>query len=100
MLPRFINHATDEKYAHTSELKQLLPSWQQINIPVTVVQGDSDRIVDPANLEFARRQLRGKQAEFIVLHGAGHLIRWRNADVVRRILTGIGPAHSLLPNKR
>ena len=86
MLPRFINHATDEKFAHTGELKQLLPNWQQINMPVTVVQGDSDRIVDPSNLQFARRQLAGKQAEFIVLPGAGHLIRWRDAVVVRQIL--------------
>lgn len=49
MRPRFINHATDEKFAHA-------------------------------------KQLQGKQAEFIVLPGAGHLIRRHHADVVRQIL--------------
>jgi pimeloyl-ACP methyl ester carboxylesterase len=85
-LPRFINHATDEKYAHIRELTLLLPNWQQIAIPVTVVQGDADHIVDPSNIDFAKKQLQHKQAEFIVLPGAGHLIRWHHADVVRSIL--------------
>lgn len=85
-LPRFINHATDEKFAHIKELTLLLPDWQLIAIPVTVVQGDADHIVDPSNLDFAKKQLQHKQAEFIVLPGAGHLIRWHHADVVRSIL--------------
>lgn len=90
-LPRFVNHATDEKMAHTKELTLLLPDWQQIGIPVTVVQGDADHIVDPSNMDFARSQLQHKQAEFIVLPGAGHLIRWHHADVVRSILLKQAP---------
>ena len=85
-LPRFINHATDEKYAHVSELRKMLGDWQKINIPITVVQGDADKIVDPANLDFAKKQLQGKQAEFILIHNAGHLIRWQHAALVRSIL--------------
>ena len=68
------------------ELRLLLPGWEKIAIPVTVVQGGADNIVDPANLDFARSQLAGKQASFIFLPDAGHLIRWRNADIVRAIL--------------
>jgi pimeloyl-ACP methyl ester carboxylesterase len=84
-LPRFLNVATDEKYTHVEELRQLLPDWQKLSIPVTVVQGGADNIVNPANLDFAKKQLVGKQAEFIYLPQAGHLIRWRNAEVVRTI---------------
>lgn len=91
VMPRFINHATDEKYAHIVELNKLLPDWKKINIPVTVVQGDADKIVDPANLEFAKHQLQGKQAEFILLHNAGHLIRWQRPDIVRAILLKQAP---------
>jgi pimeloyl-ACP methyl ester carboxylesterase len=86
VLPRFVNHATDEKYAHVGELNKLLSDWNRINMPVTVVQGDADKIVDPANLEFARQQLQGKQAEFILLQGAGHRVRWQRPDVVKAIL--------------
>lgn len=86
MLPRFVNHATDEKYAHIAELNKMLPDWSRINMPVTVVQGDADKIVDPANLDFAKQKLQGKQAEFILLHSAGHRVRWQRPDVVEAIL--------------
>lgn len=85
-IPRFLNVATDEKFAHVDELRLLLPDWSKIAIPVTVVQGGADDIVDPANFEFAKKQLQGKQAEFIYLPNASHLIRWRNPEVVRSIL--------------
>lgn len=86
MLPRFMRHATDEKFAHIKELNLLLPQWSRISIPVTVVQGSADHIVDPANLEFAKKQLAGKQAEFILLPGIDHLIRFQRPDVLKEIL--------------
>lgn len=85
-LPRFINNATEEKFSHVEELQQLLPEWSKLSIPVTTVQGGADDIVDPGNLDFAKKLLQGKSAEFIFLPDAGHLIRWRNADLVRSIL--------------
>jgi pimeloyl-ACP methyl ester carboxylesterase len=85
-LPRFINHATVEKFAHVEELKKLLPDWNRLSIPVTVVQGGADTIVDPENLAFAKKQLQGKEAEFIFLPNAGHLIRFQNAGLVKTIL--------------
>lgn len=86
LMPRFINHATDEKYSHVQELRKLLPEWQKITVPVTVVQGGADKIVNPANYEFAKTQLKNKQAEFIFLPDAGHLIRWQRPDLVKTIL--------------
>jgi pimeloyl-ACP methyl ester carboxylesterase len=53
-LPRFINTATDEKFAHIGELTKLLPHWKEINLPVTVMQGSNDNIVPLANFEFAK----------------------------------------------
>jgi pimeloyl-ACP methyl ester carboxylesterase len=85
-IPHFLNVATDEKFAHIDELKKMLPDWSRLSIPVTVVQGGADDIVDPANFDFAKRQLQGKNAEFIFLPNASHLIRWRNPQVVRSIL--------------
>jgi pimeloyl-ACP methyl ester carboxylesterase len=86
MMPRFINHATDEKYSHVKELRELLPDWQKIAVPVTVVQGGADKIVNPVNFEFARAQLKNKEAAFIFLPDAGHLIRWQRPDLVKSIL--------------
>ncbi|MBC7903722.1 MAG: alpha/beta hydrolase [Gemmatimonadaceae bacterium] len=85
-LPRFINNATDEKMSHVKELEKLQLEWSNLNIPATVVQGGADDIVDPANLDFAREQLKGKKADFIFLPTVKHMIRWERADLVKEIL--------------
>jgi len=86
MLPHFMKSATNEKYAHVKELRQLLPRWSQLTIHVTAVQGEADKIVKPVNLEFAKKVLAGKQATFIYLPGVDHLIRWQRADLVRELI--------------
>lgn len=85
-LPRFMKSASREKFAHVHELKQLLPQWQRLTVPATVLQGGTDRIVNPANLEFARKVLKNKAATFIFLPETGHLIRWQQANLVRKLL--------------
>ncbi len=86
MLPHFFKTTTDEKFSHVKELQLLLPKWNQLKIPVTVIQGGADKIVNPANLDFAREQLKNKQAEFILIPEAGHLIRWQYPDLIKKIL--------------
>ena len=85
-LPRFINNATDEKYTHVKELNRMLPDWEKLDLQITAIQGGADNIVDPANLDFARRQLQGKNAEFIFIPEAGHMIRFNNEEMVKSIL--------------
>ena len=86
LLPRFFRTATDEKYTHEKELRKLLPEWSKLQVPVTALQGDADHIVSPANLDFAKKVLAGKNAVFMVLPGVDHLIRWQRADLVKKIL--------------
>jgi pimeloyl-ACP methyl ester carboxylesterase len=86
LMPRFINNATDEKMAHVEELKKLLPEWSRLAIPVTMVQGGEDDIVYPSNLDFAKKQLIGKPAEFVFLPRSGHMIRTQNPEIVRDIV--------------
>lgn len=86
MLPRFMRVTTDEKFTHVKELRILQPKWSKLEVPVTVIQGGADWIVDPLNLDFAKAQLKNKQAEFIFLPEAGHLIRWQHPDLVKKVL--------------
>ncbi|WP_266365166.1 alpha/beta fold hydrolase [Tellurirhabdus rosea] len=85
-LPRQLNTATAEKYSHVKELKKLTPHWPQLRVPTTILQGGKDWIVDPANLDFARRQLAGKDTEFFILPEAGHLITSSHPSLVRELL--------------
>ena len=86
LFPRFVKSATDEKFSHAEELRKLAPEWKNLTIPVTVVQGGADEIIEPSNFDFAKKVLQGKLAEFIFLPDAGHLIRWQQPGLVRSIL--------------
>ncbi|HMC86676.1 MAG TPA: alpha/beta hydrolase [Chitinophagaceae bacterium] len=86
MIPRFFRTATNEKYTHVKELRKLEPLWSKLAVPVTALQGDADHIVSPANLDFAKKMLAGKDATFISLPGVDHLIRWQRADLVKEII--------------
>jgi len=88
-LPRFINTASDEKFAHIKELELLLPQWPVLEVPATVVQGTKDQIVPSINFEFARQQLKNKQADFISIAGAGHMIRRSHPHVIKDLLLKI-----------
>jgi pimeloyl-ACP methyl ester carboxylesterase len=89
-LPRFINTATDEKFEHIKELQLLLPQWPKLQVPATVVQGTNDQIVPSLNLEFARQHLKDKQADFISIPGASHMIRRSHPDVIKGLLLRLG----------
>ena len=91
-LPRFINTATDEKFAHVEELKKFLPHWRDINIPVTVMQGSDDNIVPVANFQFAKKQFEGKSADFIMIPGAGHLVRRSHPEIIKEVLMRLRPS--------
>ena len=86
MLPHYFKTTTNEKFTHVKELKLMLPKWQQLTVPITVVQGGADEIVDPINLDFAKAQLSDKRAEFIFLPDAGHLIRFQYPELVKKIV--------------
>ncbi|MGA0559987.1 alpha/beta fold hydrolase [Larkinella sp. VNQ87] len=85
-LHRHLNLATAEKYTHVRELRQLEPMWSKLDVPVTLMQGGKDWLVDPANLDFARQKLAGKPAEFIFLPEAGHLITNSHAGMVKSLI--------------
>lgn len=85
-MPRFLKTATDEKFAHVKELRKLQAKWKHLSVPATVMQGGSDKIVDPSNLEYAKKQLLGKDADFIYLPDAGHMLRFGQSKLIRDVL--------------
>ncbi|GAB3255147.1 alpha/beta fold hydrolase [Larkinella harenae] len=89
-LHRHLNLATAEKYTHIAELRQLQPLWSKLNVPVTLMQGGNDWLVDPANLDFAKKVLTGKPAEYIFLPEAGHLLTNSHAEMVKSLILRTG----------
>jgi pimeloyl-ACP methyl ester carboxylesterase len=50
------------------------------------MQGSEDNIVPIANFQFAKKQFEGKPAEFIMIPGAGHLVRRSHPEVIKEVL--------------
>jgi pimeloyl-ACP methyl ester carboxylesterase len=85
-LPGEFNVATAEKYSHSAELRKMLPVWQHITVPTTVIQGGNDWIADPSNLDFAKRHIKSRRAQYIFLHNAGHMITFSHASMIKEML--------------
>ncbi|MDX2190076.1 MAG: alpha/beta hydrolase [Bacteroidota bacterium] len=84
MLPKPLNVATDEKYAHVEELQKLIPIWQKIKIHVSVLHGGDDWIVDTANVTFARKMLINAKAKFHVIPHTGHLVSNEKPELLKK----------------
>jgi pimeloyl-ACP methyl ester carboxylesterase len=75
--------ANEEKYSRVSELKKLLLVWQKIKIPVIMMHGENDWIVDTTNMAFAKRMLiNSPKSKFMLLPGVGHVISNEQPDLL------------------
>jgi pimeloyl-ACP methyl ester carboxylesterase len=84
--PRSIKVATDEKFSHIEELERMLPDWGSIQIPVTYIQGDKDRLVPYANLAFANRMIKAACLEVISLKDEDHFLPWTQEELIKEEL--------------
>lgn len=85
-LPVYVNSASDEKFTHRNELTKLLPDWQKIKCPVTILQGGNDWIIDTTNGRFVDSALVNAPRRFIFLPQNGHLLTEERYDLIRDIL--------------
>lgn len=107
--PRWYNHAANvwpvssfvsTKMSQSNKeimlLKESLiatkPVWQLLDIPVTVIQGKSDKLVSPQNAEFAKQELAhlGDKFRILELEKVGHFIPWEQTKVIRDELVLLG----------
>lgn len=88
ILPRFIlgaslKGANAEIMPLRAQLEEMLPRWRNLNMPVLIVQGDRDRLVNPGNADFLRDRMVNADITSIVLAGKGHFILWEEANLIR-----------------
>jgi pimeloyl-ACP methyl ester carboxylesterase len=85
-LPKYANRASDEKFAHQESLRKLLPDWQKIKCPVTILQGGKDWIIEPSNGLFVDSVLKNAPRRLFLLPQNGHLLTEERFDLVKQIL--------------
>jgi len=87
MIPEYLNVATDEKFAHRSQLRKLKSHWDAITCKTYVIMGEKDDLASLNNLGFARKKLvNAKDPEFILLKNTGHTIVYDRPELLISLL--------------
>jgi len=82
MIPDELLLANNEIMALQNELEEMLPLWGSLDIPVTVIQGDDDKLVDPQNADFANRVIL-KDLKTVRLADTGHFVLWNRVELIK-----------------
>lgn len=76
--PRMIHSANVEKLSHERQLRNMLPYWKNITVPVIYFQGDKDELIYTSNAAFAKTHLVNSQCLTVkMLPNLGHLIAFK-----------------------
>lgn len=87
MLPQDMRVSNEEIMPLKPELDSLLPHWQNIQMPVTIIHGEADKLVPFSNLAFAKSQLvNAAPLHTVPLPGIGHLIPWQKPEVIQKAI--------------
>ncbi len=83
-LPEELIKSNKEIYALEKGLRDIDKDWAKLTVPVTVIQGEKDRLVSPRNIDYAERQLKhlGNDLTVISLPKVGHFIPWEHTDQI------------------
>ncbi|MCY3566947.1 MAG: alpha/beta fold hydrolase [Gammaproteobacteria bacterium] len=73
--------ANDEIMAVQSQLKEMLPRWENLTMPALIVQGDEDTLVHPENADFLQERLANSR--LLPRPGGDHFILWGDMPVIR-----------------
>ncbi len=67
------------------ELEKMLPGWKNIEIPVTIVQGEDDFLVPKENAYFAKAMMpTNPTVATTMIKGGDHFILWSEVDLIKK----------------
>lgn len=70
-------------------LKAQTPRWQALRMPITVVQGAKDELVDPRTAAYAERVLPKPNGKVVVVPDQGHFVLWNRPDLITREILAV-----------
>lgn len=81
--------ANEEVYALAPELTKMAARWQELKMPVIVVQGEEDELVDPGNADYAEARLDPNNSKVLRLADQGHLLQVERTDLIARCVVAM-----------
>lgn len=80
LMPEPLLQANREIRPLRDDLLDMRGRWRDLRMPVRIVQGGADRLVAPANADFARSVL--PDAELVTPPTAGHFVLWEDEPLI------------------
>jgi len=99
ILPRSFRASNDEIYKLKPELENMLPTWKNITVPSTFVQGKEDSFVPYQNVDFAKRMLVNAPVNIQLIEGVDHFIPWSHPQLIRQATLEMLENQTLVSNK-
>lgn len=66
------------------QLEEMLPQWETLDMPVLIVQGDEDRLVNPGNADFLVNALVNADVTYLERQNMGHFVLWEERELIRQ----------------
>ena len=82
--PKEFAWSNDEIMVLVGELEKQTPRWADLKMPITVVQGAKDELVDPKTAAYAEKVLPKPNGKVVVVPDQGHFVLWDRPDLVTR----------------
>ena len=86
LLPNQLARSNREILPLKKELKAMLPLWQNIKVPTTIIQGGEDKLVKPENADFIQNALVNAKVKMVIKPEADHFLHWRKPQVLVDVL--------------
>ena len=98
LLPRLLWSSNVEKLSHEEALREVVPLYGRVQVPVSVIHGDADSLVPFENSPFLMKHLSGNQsARFVHLKGYDHPLQMQEVDYL--VDFALNPDMAPLPEK-
>ena len=87
--PAAFGWSNDEIMPLVAELQKQTPRWAGLKMPVTVVQGEKDELVDPRTADYAEQVLPKPNGKVVRVADQGHFVLWNQPELVVREIVDV-----------
>ncbi len=85
LIPPALCVSNEEIAALYDELRAMEPLWPRVQCPITVIQGEKDRLVPPGNAAYVQRMAtHSPRVQVRLLPDGNHFIFWTRYQLVRQ----------------
>jgi pimeloyl-ACP methyl ester carboxylesterase len=82
MIPAAVIVSNEEILALKAELVKIMPEWKNLKMPIIFIQGGKDNLVDPANKDFATKQIVNAELNMMYYPELDHFIPFTHKEIV------------------